>query len=58
MSNLAFVAAGSLGVYLAWRQHVELRFPATFFGVIVVGLGSAMFHATLQHVYVTVAHRH
>jgi hypothetical protein len=52
VSNLLFVLLGVYGLWQSVRQGFEWRFHMQFIGVMVVGLGSAMFHGTLQSVYV------
>lgn len=52
VSNLLFVLLGLYGLRNSMRQGFEPRFHAQFIAVIVTGLGSAMFHGTLQLVYV------
>lgn len=53
LSNLLFVLLGLYGLRNSMTQGFEPRFHAQFVAVIVTGLGSAMFHGTLQLVYVT-----
>jgi dihydroceramidase len=47
ISSLAMVVAGALGIGLH-RRVLERRFLLAFLAVIVVGLGSIAFHATLR----------
>ncbi|KAJ1488973.1 ceramidase, partial [Baffinella frigidus] len=47
-SALALVVAGGYAWYQAWRDSLELRFHAIGISVVLVGLGSAAFHSTLQ----------
>jgi dihydroceramidase len=47
LSSLAMVAAGLLGMWLH-RRTLERRFQLAYFIVVVVGLGSIAFHATLH----------
>lgn len=54
VSNLLFVLLGLYGLRNSMQQGFEPRFHAQFIAVIVTGLGSAMFHGTLQLVYVPV----
>ena len=49
-SNALFVLVGLHGLWFSTRQGYEKRFHAVYFGVIVIGLGSAAFHATLLKV--------
>ncbi len=46
VSSLAMVLAGALGMYL--HRRLALRFLLAFASVLVVGLGSIAFHATLR----------
>jgi dihydroceramidase len=47
VSSLAMVAAGLLGMWLH-RGTLERRFQLAYFIVVIVGLGSIAFHATLR----------
>mmetsp|Transcript_56429 Transcript_56429/g.132974 ORF Transcript_56429/g.132974 Transcript_56429/m.132974 type:complete len:255 (-) Transcript_56429:12-776(-) len=49
MSSLLFVFGGLIGLWSSSRGSFEWRFVATFVGIVVVGIGSALFHATLLH---------
>ncbi|KAF1327904.1 Alkaline phytoceramidase, partial [Globisporangium splendens] len=51
LSNLLFVLLGLYGLRQSMKQGFEPRFHVQFIGVIVTGLGSAMFHGTLQSVH-------
>ncbi|CAI5731911.1 unnamed protein product [Hyaloperonospora brassicae] len=51
ISNLLFVVLGLYGLYRSVKMRFEPRFHVQFIGVMVTGMGSAMFHGTLQHVY-------
>lgn len=48
VSSLLFVAAGVLGLFLAYRHRLENRYFWLNGCVIVIGCGSTMFHGTLQ----------
>lgn len=52
LSNLLFVLLGLYGLAQSAKQGFEWRFHACFIGIMVTGIGSAMFHGTLQHVCV------
>jgi dihydroceramidase len=52
VSNLLFVLVGLYGLAQSMKQGFEWRFHLQFIGIMVTGFGSAMFHGTLQHVYV------
>lgn len=44
----SFIAIlGLVGLYLTHREKLEKRFGALYIGIIIVGLGSVAFHATL-----------
>jgi dihydroceramidase len=47
LSSLAMVTVGAVG-FLRHRKTLETRFLLAFFAIAVVGLGSALFHATLR----------
>ncbi|KAJ1483999.1 ceramidase, partial [Baffinella frigidus] len=47
-SSLTLCVTGGYIWYQAWRDSLELRFYALGMSVVVVGLGSAAFHGTLQ----------
>jgi len=47
LSSLAMVSVGVIGL-LRHRKTLETRFLVAFFAIAVVGLGSALFHATLR----------
>jgi dihydroceramidase len=49
ISNISFILFGIFGVLNAYLQRFELRFAVTFLGVVAIGVGSAMFHGTLQY---------
>lgn len=49
LSNLAFVACGLCGVYMAARMGLERRFVICHCGIALIGTGSALFHGTLSH---------
>ncbi|TYZ61211.1 hypothetical protein PybrP1_000747 [[Pythium] brassicae (nom. inval.)] len=51
LSNLFFVLLGLYGLRNSMTQGFEPRFHAQFIAVIITGLGSAMFHGTLQFVH-------
>ncbi|DBA02191.1 TPA: hypothetical protein N0F65_004826 [Lagenidium giganteum] len=51
VSNLLFVLLGLYGLWQSIRQGFEWRFHAQFIAVMITGLGSAMFHGTLQLVH-------
>lgn len=51
VSNLLFVLLGLYGLRNSMKQGFEPRFHAQFIAVIITGLGSAMFHGTLQFVH-------
>ncbi|GLD96533.1 hypothetical protein PINS_up017566 [Pythium insidiosum] len=51
VSNLLFVALGLYGLARSVQQGVEWRFHAQFIAVMITGIGSAMFHGTLQLVH-------
>jgi hypothetical protein len=53
VSNLLFVLLGLYGLARSVKEGFEWRFHAQFIAVMITGLGSAMFHGTLQLVYVT-----
>lgn len=46
-SSVAMVAAGGLGAWLHWGR-LERRFSLAFIALLIVGLGSIAFHATLR----------
>ena len=48
LSSLAMVAVGVVGLVRYWKK-VEWRFLVAFFAISLVGLGSALFHATLKY---------
>ena len=48
LSSLAMVAVGIVGLVRYWTK-VERRFLVAFFAIALVGLGSALFHATLRY---------
>jgi Ceramidase len=48
VSNILFVLLGLFGLYRSMQSGFEARFHACFIAVLVTGLGSAMFHGTLQ----------
>ena len=52
LSNLSFVLLGIYGLSHSIKHGFEWRFHAQFIAVIITGIGSAMFHGTLQLVYV------
>jgi dihydroceramidase len=47
LSSLAMVTVGIVGL-VRYRKTLERRFLVAFFAIAVVGLGSALFHATLR----------
>jgi dihydroceramidase len=47
LSSLAMVTVGVIGLFRHWKA-LETRFLVAFFAIAVVGLGSALFHATLR----------
>ena len=49
-SNILFVLIGLHGWRFSVWQGFEARFQGVYIGVIVIGLGSAAFHATLLKV--------
>ncbi|KAF0699797.1 Aste57867_9638 [Aphanomyces stellatus] len=49
-SNLFFVLLGLYGLVRSIAQGFELRFHLIYLNVMVVGIGSAMFHGTLTYV--------
>lgn len=49
ISNILFVLLGLFGLWMAVKQKFETRFHWQYIGVVVIGIGSAMFHATLQY---------
>jgi dihydroceramidase len=51
ISNLLFVLLGIFGLCQTLKQGFEWRFHMQFLGVIITGVGSAMFHGTLQLVH-------
>ncbi|TMW57007.1 hypothetical protein Poli38472_002932 [Pythium oligandrum] len=51
ISNLLFVILGIYGLSRTMKEGFEWRFHMQFIAVIVTGLGSAMFHGTLQLVH-------
>lgn len=51
VSNLLFVLLGLYGLLRSANEGFEWRFHAQFVAVMVTGLGSAMFHGTLQLVH-------
>ncbi|RLN95977.1 hypothetical protein BBJ28_00013661 [Nothophytophthora sp. Chile5] len=52
VSNSLFVLLGLYGLYRSIKMGFEPRFHAQFVGIMITGFGSAMFHGTLQNVYV------
>lgn len=52
ISNFPFIIVGSIAWYHAAKEKFEARYILLSLGVIIVGLGSIAFHATLQHSYV------
>ena len=51
-SNIILMVFSFYGVYETYRNHWPLRFQLQYLTVGIVGLGSAMFHATLLSTYV------
>ncbi|GLD96532.1 hypothetical protein PINS_up005215 [Pythium insidiosum] len=51
ISNLLFVVLGIYGLARSMKQGFEWRFHMQFIAVIVTGIGSALFHGTLQLVH-------
>ncbi|KAI9905699.1 hypothetical protein PsorP6_014244 [Peronosclerospora sorghi] len=51
ISNIFFVLLGLYGLYGTFKMGLETRFQIQIVGVMAIGLGSAMFHGTLQYVY-------
>eukprot|EP00282_Hemiselmis_andersenii_P006594 CAMPEP_0114156220 /NCGR_PEP_ID=MMETSP0043_2-20121206/25930_1 /TAXON_ID=464988 /ORGANISM="Hemiselmis andersenii, Strain CCMP644" /LENGTH=255 /DNA_ID=CAMNT_0001251623 /DNA_START=29 /DNA_END=792 /DNA_ORIENTATION=- len=49
ISNIGLILSGLYCVYTAIRYKFELRFVALGIGGLVIGLGSAAFHCTLQY---------
>uniref|UniRef100_A0A7S0YYH2 Alkaline ceramidase n=1 Tax=Hemiselmis tepida TaxID=464990 RepID=A0A7S0YYH2_9CRYP len=49
ISNIGLIASGCHTIYTAIRLQFELRFIALGIGALLVGLGSAAFHCTLQY---------
>jgi dihydroceramidase len=47
LSSLAMITVGIVGL-VRYRKTLERRFLVAFFAIAVVGLGSALFHATLR----------
>ncbi len=48
ISNLGFLILGIYGLYKAIENGLEKRFQLQFIALITVGIGSALFHGTLQ----------
>ena len=51
MSNVLFIFLGCYGLRRAIQEGFEWRFRMMFIASIVTGIGSAMFHGTLQLVH-------
>ncbi|TMW57005.1 hypothetical protein Poli38472_002930 [Pythium oligandrum] len=51
ISNLLFVVLGFYGLWRSVQEGFEWRFHAQFIAVMITGIGSAMFHGTLQLVH-------
>ncbi|EDK47518.1 hypothetical protein LELG_05699 [Lodderomyces elongisporus NRRL YB-4239] len=51
VTNLAFMALAIFAIYLAYSNKLETRFLITAFGFLLVGIGSWLFHMTLQYEY-------
>ncbi len=49
ISNILIFLGGVYGLYRARKSKLETRFYVLFFLIAVIGLGSALFHGTLQH---------
>lgn len=47
ISNVGLILAGCIGAYLKLKEKLEFRFVILDFYILSIGLGSAMFHATL-----------
>lgn len=49
LSNAGMVCLGLVGMWLARREGLELRYVLANFSLFLIGLGSAAFHGTLTH---------
>jgi dihydroceramidase len=49
ISSLYFTAISFFGLYLAYKQKSETRLFLSYIGLGIVGIGSALFHATLLY---------
>lgn len=47
LSNLMIILPCVFGLYIVWRQRMELRFALAYSALMVVGIGSWLFHMTL-----------
>eukprot|EP00897_Mesotaenium_endlicherianum_P009188 jgi/Mesen1/8298/ME000451S07502 len=50
ISNAFFLVLAGFGLWHSIKQGFERRFHYLYVSLVVVGIGSALFHATLQHV--------
>jgi len=48
LSNVLFLVFGVSGLYMSIKYRFEQRFHLLYIMMMVVGMGSAMFHASLQ----------
>jgi len=49
LTNLAMIIPGIYGVYQVKANNLETRFLVSFIMLFIVGIGSSMFHMTLQY---------
>jgi len=49
VTNLSMILPGLYGMYTVTRDRLELRFFVSYFMLFLVGVGSTLFHMTLQY---------
>lgn len=49
LTSLRTVGLAMLGIHKVIQQRLPLRFAGAYFGMMIVGIGSALFHTTLQY---------